>query len=74
VHNCGRRGYRRALANHYMSAESLLPWKAPTGAFVGEWDYRDVELVAGEDPYAYKGLAEVSRLSSRPEKDGGCDG
>jgi len=73
LHNSGRRGYRRALANHYMSAESLLPWKAPTGAFVGEWDYRDVELVAGEDPYAYKGLADVSRLSSRPDKDGGCD-
>jgi len=24
--NTGRRGLRRALVNHYMSAQSLLPW------------------------------------------------
>lgn len=27
--NSGRHGYRRALANQYMSAESLLPWEPP---------------------------------------------
>src|SRR5690606_30873009 len=28
LQNSGRHGYRRALANHYMSAESLLPWRS----------------------------------------------
>lgn len=27
--NTGRHGIRRALVNHYMSAESLLPWFPP---------------------------------------------
>ncbi len=42
-----------------MRAESLLPWdqvgRAPTGE-----DYRDIIMVAGKDPYAYKGTMEVS--------------
>ena len=74
LENSGRHGYRRALANHYMSAESLLPWRAPEE---GEWmamaDYRDVVLVAGQDPYAYKGTADLSVTHTRPDKDGGCD-
>jgi phytanoyl-CoA hydroxylase len=74
LENSGRHGYRRALANHYMSAESLLPWRPPTD---GEWmavaDYRDVVLVAGEDPYAYKGTVDIAKPFSRPDKDGGCD-
>ena len=41
-----------------MRAESLLPWdqvgRAPTGD-----DYRDIIMVAGEDPYAYKGIADL---------------
>ena len=36
-------------------------------------DFRDIVLVAGEDPYAYKGTVEVSKPYSRPDKDGGCD-
>ena len=40
--------YRRVLVNHYMNAYSLLNW-------AGEADYRDVVMVAGEDPYAHKG-------------------
>lgn len=67
-------GFRRALANHYMSAESLLPWQAlPDGVHVGKHDYRDIVMVAGEDPYAYKGIADIARPHSRPDKDGGCD-
>ncbi len=73
LENSGRHGYRRALVNHYMSAESLLPWKQPEGEFFGEYDYRDIVLVAGEDPYAYKGTTDVSRTYSRPDKQGGCD-
>jgi phytanoyl-CoA hydroxylase len=74
LENSGRHGYRRALANHYMSAESLLPWRPPEE---GEWmamaDYRDVVLVAGQDPYAYKGTTDLSVTHTRPDKDGGCD-
>jgi phytanoyl-CoA hydroxylase len=74
LQNSGKHGYRRALTNHYMSAESLLPWKeVPEGVHVGKHDFRDVVMVAGEDPYAYKGLADISRPYSRPDKDGGCD-
>ena len=74
LENSGRHGYRRALANHYMSAESLLPW-APPGPdeHMAIADFRDIVLVAGEDPYAYKGTVELSKPYSRPDKDGGCD-
>jgi ectoine hydroxylase-related dioxygenase (phytanoyl-CoA dioxygenase family) len=71
--NTGRHGYRRALASHYMSAESPLAWKVPPGAAPASWDYRDVAIVAGEDPYAYKGTVDVTRPYVRPDKDGGCD-
>jgi phytanoyl-CoA hydroxylase len=50
--NTGRHGLRRALVNHYMSAESLLPWFLPPGSTMGRADHRDVVLVAGTDPYA----------------------
>lgn len=74
LQNSGRHGFRRALANHYMSAESLLPWlPVPDGVHVGKHDYRDIVLVAGEDPYAYKGTEDIAHPHSRPDKDGGCD-
>jgi phytanoyl-CoA hydroxylase len=72
--NTGRHGYRRALVYHYMSAESLLPWIIPPDSKnVAQWDTRDVVLVAGNDPYGYKGLEEVRRPRIRPDRDGGCD-
>jgi ectoine hydroxylase-related dioxygenase (phytanoyl-CoA dioxygenase family) len=71
--NTGRHGYRRALANHYMSAESPLAWKVPPGTAAANWDYRDVIMVAGEDPYAYKGTVDETRAYVRPDKNGGCD-
>ncbi|MEU5665110.1 phytanoyl-CoA dioxygenase family protein [Streptomyces longwoodensis] len=71
--NSGRRGLRRALVNHYMSAESVLPWQTPPpGVHLGKWDYRDVVLVAGEDPYAHRGTPHLSQAMVRPERDGGC--
>jgi len=74
LENSGAHGYRRALANHYMSAESLLGWRAPKDTeHMAIADYRDIVLVAGEDPYAYKGLEDLARPYSRPDKDGGCD-
>ncbi|SDT27673.1 phytanoyl-CoA dioxygenase family protein [Microlunatus soli] len=74
LQNSGQHGYRRALANHYMSAESLLPWHPPKqGEHMAIADYRDIVMVAGEDPYAYKGTEDIARPSSRPDKEGGCD-
>ena len=71
--NTGNRGMRRALVNHYMSAESLLPWVAPTGdEWMGKVDHRDVVLVAGTDPYAFKGTTDVFKPHVRPDRDGGC--
>jgi phytanoyl-CoA hydroxylase len=74
LENSGKRGYRRAIVNHYMSAESLLPWHTvPEGVFVGEHDFRDIVMVAGSDPYAFKGTEDIAKPMSRPDKDGGCD-
>lgn len=74
LENSGKHGYRRALANHYMSAESLLPWRPPAAQeHMGTADFRDIVMVAGSDPYAYKGVDDVSRPYSRPDKEGGCD-
>jgi phytanoyl-CoA hydroxylase len=73
LENSGLHGYRRALANHYMSAESLLPWRAPhEGEHMAIVDYRDIVMVAGDDPYAYKGTEQIAKPYSRPDKDGGC--
>ena len=51
--------FRHSIQFVYMRAESLLPWdqvgRAPTGD-----DYRDIIMVAGEDPYAYKGITDLS--------------
>lgn len=58
-------GTRRALVIHYMNAASLLPWNhdgnSPTE------DFRDIELIAGIDPYAWKGIADLSRPFIRAE-------
>ena len=71
--NSGRHGLRRALVNHYMSAESLLPWFLPTaGVSMGRADHRDVVLVAGTDPYAHKGTVDLMRPHVRPDGQGGC--
>lgn len=65
---------RRALANHYMSAESLLPWALPPeGVHMAKADYRDIVMVAGTDPYAWKGTEDIARPHVRPDRDGGCD-
>lgn len=74
LQNTGQHGYRRALTNHYMSAESLLPWALPyEGQSMAQADFRDVVLVAGRDPYAYKGVEQLRKPRIRPDRDGGCD-
>ena len=72
--NFAASGYRRVLVNHYMSAQSLLPWHQPKD---GEWmaiaDYRDIVMVAGEDPYGWKGIEDIATPHLRPSGEGGCD-
>jgi ectoine hydroxylase-related dioxygenase (phytanoyl-CoA dioxygenase family) len=69
-------GYRRVLVNHYLSAESLLPWFAPNNlpAPVGRADSRNIIMVAGVDPYAWKGTALSKKAHVRPSGEGGCPG
>lgn len=59
-------GYRRALVNHYMSAQGRLPWQFGASRFAPD-DYRDIVLVAGSDPDAERGLEDLARPYLRPE-------
>jgi phytanoyl-CoA hydroxylase len=66
-------GFRRSLVNHYMSASSLLPWHPPQqGEGMAVTDYRDIVMVAGNDPYGYKGIEDRAEPHVRPTKEGGC--
>jgi phytanoyl-CoA hydroxylase len=57
--------YRRALVNHFMTGQSLLPWgfegSIEPGALLAQLDNRCVIPVAGTDPYAWKGYLEHPR-------------
>lgn len=70
--NVTQNGYRRALVNHYMSASSLLPWSPSQGESIATADFRDIVMVAGEDPYAWKGIIDVNTPMIRPSGEGGC--
>lgn len=71
--NTAPQGLRRALVNHYMSAESLLPWtNPPAGTHIGKWNFRDIVMVAGTDPYAYRGTVDQTAPHIRADRDGGC--
>jgi len=71
--NHAKSGYRRVLVNHYMSAESFLPWSLPKeGESMATADNRDIIMIAGEDPYAYKGIQENNGVWVRPSGEGGC--
>ena len=54
-----------------MSAESLLPWRFDgTGARgVASADFRDIVMIAGRDPYAWKGIEDVSFSHIRPDRE-----
>lgn len=65
--------FRRSLVNHYMSAESLLPWRKPDEkTSMAMCDYRDIVMVAGVDPYAYKGQENCATAFVRATGEGGC--
>ena len=50
-----------------MSAESLLPWWHSGGTAPATHDNRDIVLIAGSDPYAWKGIEERNRPYVRRE-------
>jgi phytanoyl-CoA hydroxylase len=71
--NRAQSGYRRVLVNHYMSAQSLLPWYPPReGEHMAITDYRDIVMIAGRDPYAFKGFEDRAKAHVRPSGEGGC--
>ena len=71
--NRAQAGFRRVLVNHYMSAESLLPWRPPKeGEQMAVADYRDIVMVAGTDPYAWKGTEDIAVPGVRSSGEGGC--
>lgn len=59
--------FRMALVNHYMSAESLLPWDHD-GKLPPTDDLRDIVMVAGTDPYAWKGIVSANLPYLRAEE------
>jgi ectoine hydroxylase-related dioxygenase (phytanoyl-CoA dioxygenase family) len=66
LNNTRSHGFRRALVNHYMSARSPLPWAFGLPPSPRD-DFRDIVMVAGDDPYAWKGTAEITFPFVRPE-------
>jgi len=63
--NRAESAFRRALVTHYMSAESMLPWTLGGGK--ARPDVRDIVMICGEDPYAWRGLEEITRPWIRPD-------
>ncbi len=63
--NRAKRGFRRALVTHYMSARSMLPWTL--GHNRARPDVRDVVMISGEDPYAWRGIEDITRPWIRPD-------
>lgn len=73
--NYAQSGFRRSLVNHYMSAESLLPWYDGVNAQSGNFatlDNRNVKMIAGVDPYAFRGYTDHVGTHVRPDGKGGC--
>jgi phytanoyl-CoA hydroxylase len=71
--NYATSGFRRSLVNHYMSAESFLPWfETSYPGMTRTADYRDIVMVAGQDPYSWKGIEDLAAAHVRPSNEGGC--
>lgn len=58
--------FRTALVNHYMSAESMLPWDQD-GSLAKTEDLRDIVMISGDDPYANKPIVNLTKPFLRPE-------
>ena len=51
--------FRLSFANHYMSAESMLPWNYDNRIDGYIRDSRDIVMCCGVDPYQYKGIENL---------------
>jgi phytanoyl-CoA hydroxylase len=71
--NYSTNAFRRVLVNHYMSAESLLPWRLPReNESMATCDDRDILMIAGTDPYAWKPVESRHAAFVRRSGEGGC--
>jgi phytanoyl-CoA hydroxylase len=61
------KGSRRALVYHYMNARSLLPWSHGTPPIPRE-DLRDIVMISGKDPYAWRGYEDITVPFVRPDR------
>ena len=69
----GRHVLHRPVLEWYAEHARDLPWRRPEeGTPIALADYRDVVLVAGRDPYGWKGLEDVAVPGVRPSGEGGC--
>jgi ectoine hydroxylase-related dioxygenase (phytanoyl-CoA dioxygenase family) len=59
--NRSERGFRRALLYSYSSAATPLAWNPRNVPVSNQSDYRDIVMVRGVDPYAWKGVKDLSR-------------
>ncbi|HUZ61394.1 MAG TPA: phytanoyl-CoA dioxygenase family protein [Hanamia sp.] len=66
LRNKTKNSFRTALVNHYMSAESMLPWDQD-GKLSPTEDLRDIVMVTGKDPYDYKGTVDINKPYLRPD-------
>jgi ectoine hydroxylase-related dioxygenase (phytanoyl-CoA dioxygenase family) len=66
LRNKTKDNFRTALVNHYMSAESMLPWDQD-GKLQPTEDLRDIVMIAGKDPYEWKGIVDANKPYLRPE-------
>jgi hypothetical protein len=66
ANNLPENNFRTALVNHYMSAESMLPWNQD-GKLEPTEDLRDIVMVVGTGPYAHKPLVDVNNPYLRSE-------
>ena len=64
-------GSRRAIAFGYMSAESWFPWDW-NGLLEKTHDNRDIIMVCGADPYAYKGTQDLTYAWVDPRHEAGA--
>ena len=62
--------FRRALVMHTMRAESLLPCNFG-GRLEPTEDMRDIVMICGNDPYAYKGVEDLIEPFLRGESPEG---
>jgi len=67
LNNVCKEEFRRSYVSHYMSAESPLLWNGGVLESDKE-DYRDIVMIAGNDPHTEKGIKDISVPYLRPEK------